>query len=348
MKHNRTKKTHEYISRSYHKNMKKKSDGTTITPFRSSIKVVGVGGSGCNAVNRMAKAKMQGVELIALNCDIQDLKKIKADKKIQIGAKLTHGLGAGMKPEIGKKAVQESKEEIREALQGANIVFITCGLGGGTGTLASGQVAEIAKNLGALVIAVVTLPFSFEGKYRARIARLGLKDLKSKVDTLLIIPNDKILSRVDKNTSLSSAFLACDKVLHQAVQGISDLIVLPGIVNVDFADIKTIMKNSGPALFGVGKGKGEKKIEQAVRTAINSPLLNFSIKGARGILFNISGGENLSLKEINKAADMITKNTSPQAKVIFGATISRKLKKDEVKITVIATGFEEGQSSVKV
>lgn len=318
------------------------NNNEVVRPFHSSIKVVGIGGSGCNAINRMARAKMQGVELIAINCDIQDLKKIRADRKIQIGAKLTQGLGAGMKPEIGKKAAQESKEAIKDALQGANIVFVTCGLGGGTGTLASGQIAGIAKNLGALVIAVVTLPFSFEGKYRAKIARLGLKDLKDKVDTLLIIPNDKILSQIDKNTSLTSAFLACDKVLHQAVQGISDLIVLPGIVNVDFADIKTIMKNSGPALFGVGRGKGEKKIEQAVRTAINSPLLNFSIKGAKGILFNISGGENLSLKEINKAADMITRNASPQAKVIFGATISKKLKKDEVKITVIATGFEEG------
>jgi len=323
-----------------------RSSEETMISFRSSIKVIGVGGSGCNAINRMARSEMQGVELIAVNCDVQDLKKIRADKKIQIGAKITQGLGAGMKPEIGKKAVQESKDKIKEALQGANIVFITCGLGGGTGTLASGQIAEIAKGLGALVIAVVTLPFSFEGKYRAKLARLGLKDLKNKVDTLLIIPNDKILSQIDKNTTLSSAFLACDKVLHQAVQGISDLIVLPGLVNVDFADIKTIMKNSGPALFGVGKGKGEKRIEQAVGRAINSPLLNFSIKGAKGILFNISGGDDLSLKEISKAADIITKNASPQAKVIFGATINRKLRKEEVKITVIATGFEEGERRV--
>ncbi len=320
----------------------KKTEEIDLKPPKSSIKVVGIGGSGCNSINRMAKSKIEGVELIALNCDVQDLKKIKADKKIQIGPKITGGLGAGMKPEIGKKSVIESRSEIKEALNGANIVFIASGLGGGTGTLGAGQVAEIAKSLGSLVIAVVTLPFSFEGSYRTRLAKIGLKDLKDKVDTLLIIPNDKILSQIDKNTNLSSAFEACDKILYQAVQGISDLIVLPGIVNVDFADIKTIMKNSGPALFGVGLGKGEKRVEQAVRSAINSPLLNFSVKGAKGILFNMSGGNDLSLKEVNKAADMITRNASPQVKVIFGTTLNKKLKKGEIKITVIATGFEEG------
>ncbi|PIS17511.1 MAG: cell division protein FtsZ [Candidatus Nealsonbacteria bacterium CG09_land_8_20_14_0_10_42_14] len=305
----------------------------------TKIKVVGVGGAGGNAISRMALAKIQGVELIALNCDAQDLKKTKASQVLQIGRNLTKGLGAGMNSEIGRLAAEEQKEEINQLLKGADMIFITCGLGGGTGTGAAPVVAELAKNLGALVVAVVTTPFSFEGTHRAQVAREGLEVLKSKVDTLLIIPNDKILSQGDTATTLVSAFWRCDEILRQAVQGITDLIFLPGIINVDFADLRTIMKDSGPAFFGQGQAKGERRVETAVNLAVNSPLINVSISGARGILYNVSGGGDLSLDEIAEASKIITKNADARAKVIFGAVQDARLPKGEIKITVIATGF---------
>lgn len=306
----------------------------------TKIKVIGVGGSGSNAVSRMMKCKIQGIDLIALNTDAQDLTKTQAHKKIRIGQETTKGLGAGMNPEIGKKAAEESSEEISQAIKGSDMVFITCGLGGGTGSGASPVVAEIAKKQGILTIAVVTKPFSFEGNQRQSIADRALENLKSKVDTLLIIPNDKILSLVDKETSLLSAFWLCDEVLREAVQGISDLIVFPGIINVDFSHLKAIMKNSGPALFGIGHGRGEGRVEEAVNSAINSPLLDFSIQGAKGILFNISGGKDLSLDEINTIANIITKTVNSRAKIIFGAVNDKRLARGEIKITVIATDFE--------
>ncbi|MBI2626514.1 MAG: cell division protein FtsZ [Candidatus Nealsonbacteria bacterium] len=307
----------------------------------TKIKVVGVGGAGSNAVSRMANCKIQGVELVAINCDAQDLQKTKAHRKLQIGGSLTKGLGAGMNPEIGRLAAEENKTEISQLLTGADMVFVTAGLGGGTGTGAAPVVAEVAKSSGALVVAAATLPFAFEGSYRNQLAREGLEFLKSKVDTLLVIPNDKILLCGDKSTTLLSAFWSCDEVLRQAVQGITDLITLPGIVNIDFSDVKTIMHNAGPAFFGQGQAKGENRVETAANLAINSPLLDFSIKGAKGILFNVSGGFNLSLNEINEAAKIITKSADPRSKVIFGAVHDKRLQKDEIKITVIATGFEK-------
>lgn len=308
---------------------------------KTVIKVVGVGGAGGNAVSRIANLQIPGVELIALNCDDQDLQKIKAHQKLRIGRILTKGLGAGMNPEVGRLAALENKDEISRLLQGSDMVFITCGLGGGTGTGATPVVAEIAKSSGALVVAVTTTPFSFEGAFRNQIAKDGLETLKSKVDTVLTISNDKVLGQSDKKISLLNAFLTCDEILKQAVQGITDLIQLPGIINVDFADVKTIMKNSGPAFFGQGTARGERKVENAVNAAVASPLLDSSMAGARGILFNVSGGNDLSLSEINEAANLITKNADHRAKVIFGAVHDKKLQKDELKITVIATGFED-------
>ncbi|MFH1820748.1 MAG: cell division protein FtsZ [Candidatus Nealsonbacteria bacterium] len=305
----------------------------------TKIKVVGVGGGGGNAVSRMARDKIQGVELIAINCDAQDLQKSRAQKTLRIGRNLTLGLGCGMNPEIGRLAAQEQKDEIADLIGPADMVFITCGLGGGTGTGAAPVVAEIAKAQGSLVVAVVTTPFSFEGAYRAQIANQGLENMKSKVDTLLIIPNDKILSQSDQKLSLAQAFWQCDDILRQAVQGITDLILMPGIINVDFADIKTVMKNSGPAFFGQGRAQGERRVETAVSLALESPLLDFSINGAKSILFNVSGGDDLSLVEINEAANIITKTADSHAKVIFGAVHDNRLQKEEIKITIIATGF---------
>ena len=307
----------------------------------TKIKVVGVGGAGGNAISRMATCQIQGVELIALNCDAQDLQKTKAHQKLRIGRDLTQGLGAGMNPEVGRLGAQENKEEITQLLRGADMVFVTCGLGGGTGTGAAPVVAEIAKSLGALVVAVVTTPFSFEGAYRVQVAKRGLEILKNKVDTLLIIPNDKVLLQADKKISLVSAFWSCDEILRQAVQGITDLILFPGIINVDFADVKTIMKDSGPAFFGQGRSRGERRVETAVTLATESPLLDFSIRGARGILFNVSGGDDLSLTEISEASNIITKNADSRAKVIFGAVHDKRLQKEEIKITIIATGFDK-------
>jgi cell division protein FtsZ len=305
----------------------------------TKIKVVGVGGSGSNAVSRMMRCKIKGVELVALNTDAQDLRKTRAHTKLRIGRKITQGLGTGMNPEIGKRAAEEQREEIKEILKNSDMVFITCGLGGGTGSGASPIVAEISKNLRALTIAVATKPFSFEGAFRKKIAETSEKLLKERVDSLITIQNDKLLETLNPKTTVLSAFWLCDDILRQAVQGISDLIYLPGIINVDFADIKAILKNSGSALIGIGKARGEKRAERAARLALNSPLLNLSYKGARGILFNVSGGRDISLSEIDEIAKMITQEINPRAKVIFGAVQDEKIKKGEIKVTVIATGF---------
>ncbi len=305
----------------------------------TKIKVVGVGGSGCNAISRMMKCGIPGVDLIALNTDDQDLNKTKADFKVRIGRKLTQGLGSGMNPDIGKRAAEEQKLEIQEVLKDADMIFVTCGLGGGTGSGAGPVVADIAKNSGALTIAVVTKPFSFEGISRQKTAEAGLKKLKDRVDSLICISNDKLLDVLDPNTSVGSAFWVCDEILREAVAGISDLILRPGIVNVDFADVQTVMKNSGSALFGVGRSTGEKRAETATKMALNSPLLNISPKGAKGVLFNVSGGRDISLTEIEEVGKILTQEINPDAKVIFGAIGDESLKKGELKVTVIATGF---------
>ncbi len=303
------------------------------------IKVIGVGGSGGNGLSRMMKSKIKGVELIAVNADAQDIQRTRAHKKIRIGRNLTKGLGTGMNPEIGKEAAEEQRDEIQEAVRGANMVFVTCGLGGGCGSGASPVVAEIAKKSGALTLAVVTKPFSFEGIQRMEIAQNSLRMLKGKVDTLISISNDKLLSILEAKTTVLNAFWLCDEILRQAVQGISDLIVLPGIINIDFADVKAIMKDSGSALFGIGKARGVERAKEAAKKALNSPLLDISCKGAKGVLFNVSGGKDISLTEIDEAAKIITQEVSPEAKVIFGAIQDEKLKKGEIKVTVIATGF---------
>jgi len=305
----------------------------------TKIKVVGVGGSGSNAVSRMKKCKIKGVELIAINTDVQDLRKTKADLKLRIGRKLTQGLGTGMNPEIGKKAALENQAEIQELLKDTDMVFIAGGMGGGTCTGAAPVVAQIAKDLGTLTIAIMTKPFSFEGLTRMRIAERGIRNLKEKVDTLILISNDKLLSVLDPKVSLFNAFWICDDILRQAVKGISDLIMLPGIINVDFADVQAIMKNSGTALFGIGRARGARRAEEAAMSAINSPLLDISPKGAKGILFNVSGDKDISLSEIDEVAKVICQEVNPEAKVIFGAVQDEKLKKGEIKVTVIATGF---------
>jgi cell division protein FtsZ len=306
---------------------------------KPKIKVVGIGGAGCNAILRMAKAKIEGVELIAINTDLQDLKKIRADFKIRIGKNLTKGLGAGMNPEIGKKAAQEQKEEIKEILKDGDLIFITYGAGGGTGSGAGPVVAEISKNLGILTVAIVTKPFSFEGIFRKQIAQKSLEELKERVDSLISISNDKLLATLNPKISLTQAFWFGDDILRQAVQGISDLIVSPGIINVDFASVKSILKNSGSALFGIGISEGEKRAQEAAFKALNSPLLDRSCKGAKGILFNVSGGKDISLSEIEEVAKIITKEVNPEAKIIFGAVQNPEFKKGEMKVTVIATGF---------
>jgi cell division protein FtsZ len=305
----------------------------------TKIKVVGVGGSGGNAISRMMRCKIKGVELIVVNADAQDLQRNRAHQRIRIGRKLTKGLGTGMNPEVGRKAAEEQREEIQENLRGSDMVFVTCGLGGGCGSGAAPIIAGIAKNSGALTVAVVTKPFSFEGFQRMEVAQNSLRRLREKVDTLIAVPNDKLLSILEPNTSVSNAFWVCDEILRQAVQGISDLIVLPGIINIDFADIKAIMKNSGSALFGIGRAKGAERAKEAARKAINSPLLDVSCKGAKGVLFNVSGGRDISLTEVDEVAKIITQEVSPTATVIFGAIQDEKLKKGEIKVTVIATGF---------
>ncbi len=304
------------------------------------IKVVGVGGSGGHGISRMIETKLKGVEFVAINTDAQDLHQNRAQEKVHIGKNLTKGLGAGMNPDIGRQAAEENREEIQEVLKGADMVFVTCGLGGGTGTGAAPIVAETAKELGALTVAVVTKPFAFEGAQRRAIADEGLENLKERVDTLITIPNDKLLQIIDKKTTLINSFKIVDDVLRQGVQGISDLITKPGIVNVDFADVKAIMANSGSALMGIGLGSGENRAAEAARAAINSPLLELSIDGAKGVLFNVSGCSDLTMLEINEAANIITESIDPNAKVIFGAVIDDSIRKGEIQITVVATGFD--------
>ncbi|MBX9906287.1 cell division protein FtsZ [Patescibacteria group bacterium] len=305
------------------------------------IRVVGTGGSGNNAINHMVNAKVRGVEYIAINSDAQDLHHSLAKKKIHIGKNLTRGLGAGGNPDMGRRAAEETREEIANALKGSDMIFITGGMGGGTGTGASPVVGKIARESGALTVGVVTKPFSFEGQERMRLAMQGIEELKKEVDALIIVPNDRLLAIVDKETSIKNAFAICDDVLKQAVEGISDLITMPGIINVDFADIRSVMENAGSALMGVGVSSGEKRAEEAARAAINSPLLEVSITGAKGVLFAIAGGDDLGMLEVQDAARVITESIDPHAKVIFGAIRDEKLKKNELKVTVIATGFPE-------
>lgn len=305
------------------------------------IKVVGVGGSGKNAVNHMINSKVRGVEFIAVNTDAQDLHHSEAKKKIHIGKNLTKGLGAGMNPELGKRAVEENKEEIQEALKGADMVFIAYGMGGGTGTGAGPVIARTSKELGALTVGVVTKPFSFEGQHKMRLAESGLEELRQSVDALIVIPNDRLLATIDKETSAKSAFAMCDDILKSAVEGISDLITMPGIINIDFADVRAIMESAGGALMGIGRASGEKRAEEAAKLAINSPLLEVSINGAKGVLFSIAGGDDLTMFEIHDAAKLITESVDPNAKIIFGTVRDEKLKKGEIKITVIASGFPE-------
>ncbi len=303
------------------------------------IKVLGVGGSGKNAINHMINSKVRGVEFIVLNTDTQDLHNSLADKKIHIGKNLTRGLGAGGTPDVGKRAAEETKAEVQDVIKGSDMVFIACGMGGGTGTGAAPIVAHSAKEQGILTVAVVTKPFFFEGNQRMRIAEEGLRELEKEVDAIIVIPNDKLLQIAGKDMGFRDAFALCDNVLQQAVEGISDLITTPGIINVDFADIKSIMQDTGTALMGIGIGSGEGRAAKAATDAINSPLLEVSINGAKGVLFAISGGDDLTIFEIQEAAKVITESIDKDARVIFGTIKDDRLKKGEVKVTVIATGF---------
>lgn len=306
----------------------------------ATIKVIGVGGGGNNAVNRMIEHGVQGVDFIAVNTDAQALNLSKAEVKMQIGNKLTRGLGAGANPEVGKKAAEESKEQIEEALKGADMVFVTAGMGGGTGTGAAPVIAQIAKDLGALTVGVVTRPFTFEGRKRATQAAGGIEAMKASVDTLIVIPNDRLLEIVDKSTPMLEAFREADNVLRQGVQGISDLIATPGLINLDFADVKTIMSNKGSALMGIGVASGENRAVEAAKKAISSPLLEKAIDGAQGVLMNITGGTNLSLYEVQEAADIVSSASDQDVNMIFGSVINENLK-EEIIVTVIATGFKE-------
>ena len=305
------------------------------------IRVVGVGGSGKNAINHMIDSKVRGVEFIAVNTDAQDLLRSLAKKKIHIGKNLTRGLGAGMNAELGRRAAEETRQEIQEALSGSDMVFITCGMGGGTGSGASAIVAKIGKEVGALVIAVVTKPFSFEGAQRKDIAERGLAELKKEVDAFIVIPNDKLLSIVDKDTSAKNAFALCDEILRQAVEGVSDIITTPGDINTDFNDIKSIMEGAGPALMGIGVAEGADRARDAASQAVNSPLLDVSISGAKGILFVVAGSDDLGILEVQEAAKVISESVDKNAKVIFGIMRDEKLKKGQIRIIVIATGFPE-------
>ena len=311
----------------------------------ANIKVIGVGGGGNNAVNRMVDNQIKGVQFLAVNTENQVLELSKADVTIQIGEKVTKGLGAGANPQIGEEAAQESREEITKALEGADMVFVTAGMGGGTGTGAAPIVAECAKEVGALTVGVVTKPFAFEGKRRRAAAEKGIEFLTQKVDTIIVIPNDKLLQVVDKKCSVSDAFSKADEVLRQGIKGISDLIQIPGLINLDFADVKTIMTNQGEALMGIGEGTGENRAADAAKMAINSPLLETSIDGAKGILLNISGSSDLGIFEVNEAAQIISDAADPDANIIFGSVIDESLG-DKVQVTVVATGFGNSAKSV--
>jgi cell division protein FtsZ len=308
------------------------------------IRVVGVGGSGCNAVNHMVNSKVKGVEFIAVNSDAQDLHRSLAKRKIHIGKNLTRGLGTGMNPELGKRAAEETRQEIQEALQGSDMVFITCGMGGGTGTGAAPVVARIAKEIGALTVAVVTRPFMFEGMHRKDLAERGLFELKKEVDAFIVIPNDKLLAVVEAQTSAKSAFAMADEILRQAVEGVSDIITTPGEINTDFNDIKAIMEGAGPALMGIGIAEGDRRAQDAAAQAVNSPLLDVSITGAKGVLFVVAGADDLGILEVQEAAKVVSDSVDPTAKVIFGIMRDEKLKKGQIRIIVIATGFPEGDS----
>lgn len=309
----------------------------------TNIKVIGVGGGGSNAVNRMIESELTGVEFIAVNTDAQALTLSKAPTKIQIGEKRTKGLGAGSNPEIGQEAAEESKEVLKRAMEGADMIFLTAGLGGGTGTGAAPVIAAIAREIGCLTVGVVTKPFSFEGRRRMAQAQKGYDNMHDKVDALITIPNDRLLQVVEKKTSMLEAFRIADDVLRQGVQGISDLITVPGLINVDFADVRTIMSNAGSAIMGIGVASGDDRAVQAARAAISSPLLEASIEGAKGVLLNITGGSNLGLFEVNDAAQIVAEAADPDANIIFGAMIDEGLR-DEVRVTVIATGFDERRS----
>lgn len=313
-----------------------------ITPI-ANIKVIGVGGGGGNAVNRMIKSGLKGIEFISVNTDAQALYHSESTTKINIGKATTRGLGAGSNPDIGKQAAEESIEEIKEAMEGSDMVFITCGLGGGTGTGGAPVIANAAREMGILTVAVVTKPFSFEGQRRNSQACEGLENLKNKVDTLITIPNDRILSIIDKKTPLNDAFAVVDDVLRQGVQGIADLITVHGMINVDFADVKAVMENAGSALMGIGYGTGENRAVDAAKAAIESPLLEMSIDGAKGVLFNITGGNDLSMFEVDEAAKIITEAADPEANIIFGAVINDSYT-GEIKLTVVATGFDYKQN----
>lgn len=308
------------------------------------IRVVGVGGSGCNAVNHMVNSKVKGVEFIAVNSDAQDLHRSLAKRKIHIGKNLTRGLGTGMNPELGKRAAEETRQEIQEALQGSDMVFITCGMGGGTGTGAAPVVARIAKEIGALTVAVVTRPFMFEGMHRKELAERGLMELKKEVDAFIVIPNDKLLAIVEAQTSAKSAFAMADEILRQAVEGVSDIITTPGEINTDFNDIKAIMEGAGPALMGIGIADGDRRAQDAAAQAVNSPLLDVSITGAKGVLFVVAGADDLGILEVQEAAKVVSDSVDPAAKVIFGIMRDEKLKKGQIRIIVIATGFPEGDN----
>ncbi len=316
------------------------NNGKVMMDGVATIKVIGVGGAGNNAVNRMIDAGIRGVEFIAVNTDSQILKVSKAATKIQIGEKITRGLGAGANPDIGAQAAEETKGEISEALRGADMVFVTAGMGGGTGTGAAPVVAAAAKEMGILTIGVVTKPFTFEGKKRLSQAERGIESLKGKVDTLVVIPNDKLLQIIDRKTSILEAFKMADDVLRQGVQGISDLIAVPGLINLDFADVKTIMLNTGMAHMGIGRASGENRAEDAAKQAIESPLLETSIEGARGVIINITGSSNLGLHEVNTAAELIQRSVDSEANIIFGSVVNEEMG-DDISITVIATGFEQ-------
>lgn len=303
------------------------------------VKVVGVGGGGGNAISRMSRDFIRGVEFIAMNTDMQDLELCEARKKIHIGRNLTSGLGAGMNPDVGAKSAEENKTDIIDALEGADLIFLTAGFGGGTGTGALPVVAEIAKEMGILTVAVVTKPFAFEGAQRGKIAQEGIMRLKDKVDALIVVPNDRIFSIINKETPIIKAFAEIDEILKNAVQGIVELIVSPGIINVDFADVKTIMSGAGSAIVGVGIASGQERAIDAARQAINSPLLEVAADGAKGVLFGVSGGRDVKMTEINEAAKVITESVDPSAKIIFGAYNDKKLKQGQLKITLIATGF---------
>lgn len=306
------------------------------------IKVIGIGGSGKNALNHMINSKVKGVEFIAVNTDAQDLHHAQTKKKIHIGKNLTKGLGAGMNPELGKRAVEETKEELHEAIKGADMVFIAGGLGGGTCSGASPIVAQISRESGALTVAVVTKPFFFEGPQRIKIAEQALEELRKEVDAIIVIPNDRLLNNISKETTAKNAFAMCDDILKQSVEGISDLITTPGVINIDFADIKAILKDAGPALMGIGQSGGEKRAEEAAKTAINSPLLDVAMNGAKGVLFSIAGGDDLTMFEIQDAAKIITESMDPDAKVIFGTIRDESMKKGDLKVTIIASGFPDG------